>query len=597
MLEQAILDAKELKEAAIKNAQQSIIEKYSNEFEGEIEKLLEQAAAPADPTTAAAPAADPMAGLGAAPMGMGAPMPGMTTPGAAPVDPAKAKSDSDNKSSMFDKLNYAFKDGEVIEDKIFPTGLVEVDLDSLSEFSFEDNKKTPEQMALQELKRLSLREQIEEEMNDDEGFDEEADTYPYDDDEDSDEDMEDEDELEMDDEDFEDEDMESDSDELADLQDYNDEGSVDLEDEESDMDVDIEDEEFTDDEDMEDEDLYGTEDDVGFHVDYDTDEEDEESEEDYNPDADVEDFEDEESEEDMEDEEESEDEEEDSEEDEEDEEYYYDGEEEDSEEDEEEESEDDEEDSEEESEEDEEELNEARDLSEKEKSKLDDIISRLERASKSIEKGSAKNMVDASARQLKDLLDSLKGSDKEELQEAIKLDWKRSGQRSPFTGMFKEEAEYDYMLEQVQEQIEALEQEVEELQESNKKLRSGLKESINLVENLTDKVKKYEQKLHESRLLNYKLLYTNKALSDSSLNGQQKNKIAESIDSAKTAEEVKLLYETLKSTMRDGTSRSTPKSLSEAVERRSSSLLLRGSRAEPKKQDDFAERMKRLAGL
>jgi hypothetical protein len=599
MLEQAILDAKELKEAAIKNAQQSIIEKYSNEFEGEIEKLLEQAAAPADPA-AAAPAADPMAGLGAAPAA--APMPGMTMPGSAPVDPEKAKSDSDNKSSMFDKLNYAFKDGEVIEDKIFPTGLVEVDLDSLSEFSFEDNKKTPEQMALQELKNLSLREQIEEEMNDDDDYDFDSDSFPYEDSEEEDdeneeeseedeelddEEFEDEDELEMDDEDFEDKDMESDSDELADLQDYNDEGSVDLEDEESDMDIDIEDEEFTDDEDMEDEDLYGTEDDVGFHVDYDTDEEDEESEEDYNPDADVEDFEDEESEEDVDEEEE------DSEEDEEDEEYYYDDEEEDSEEDEE----DSEEDDEEESEDEEEDLDEARDLTDKEKSKLDDIISRLERASKSIEKGSAKNMVDASARQLKDLLDSLKGSDKEELQEAIKLDWKRSGQRSPFTGMFKEEAEHDYMLEQVQAQIEALEQEVEELQESNKKLKSGLKESINLVENLTDKVKKYEQKLHESRLLNYKLLYTNKALSDSSLNGQQKNKIAESIDGAKTAEEVKLLYETLKSTMRDGTSRSTPKSLSEAVERRSSSLLLRGSRAEPKKQDDFAERMKRLAGL
>ena len=119
MLEQAILDAKELKEAAIKNAQQSIIEKYSNEFEGEIEKLLEQAAAPADPA-AAAPAADPMAGLGAAPAA--APMPGMTMPGSAPVDPEKAKSDSDNKSSMFDKLNYAFKDGEVIEDKIFVYG-------------------------------------------------------------------------------------------------------------------------------------------------------------------------------------------------------------------------------------------------------------------------------------------------------------------------------------------------------------------------------------------------------------------------------------------------------------------------------------------
>ena len=100
MLEQAILDAKELKEAAIKNAQQAIIEKYSDEFEGEIEKLLEQAAPPM---------VDPMAA--AAPMGMGMPaMPGMTPAGAAPVDPEKAKSDSDSKSDIFDKIDYAFQE-------------------------------------------------------------------------------------------------------------------------------------------------------------------------------------------------------------------------------------------------------------------------------------------------------------------------------------------------------------------------------------------------------------------------------------------------------------------------------------------------------
>lgn len=70
MLEQAILDAKELKEAAIKNAQQSLIEKYSGEFEGEIERLLEQAADPAAAgAVPPAPTADTAAtaGLGAAP--------------------------------------------------------------------------------------------------------------------------------------------------------------------------------------------------------------------------------------------------------------------------------------------------------------------------------------------------------------------------------------------------------------------------------------------------------------------------------------------------------------------------------------------------
>lgn len=62
LLEQAILDAKELKEAAIKNAQQAIIERYSNEFSDEIEKILEQAA----PDAAAAPLATtamPVAGM------------------------------------------------------------------------------------------------------------------------------------------------------------------------------------------------------------------------------------------------------------------------------------------------------------------------------------------------------------------------------------------------------------------------------------------------------------------------------------------------------------------------------------------------------
>ena len=41
MLEQAILDAKTLREAAIKNAESAIIEKYSGEVKEAIESLLE----------------------------------------------------------------------------------------------------------------------------------------------------------------------------------------------------------------------------------------------------------------------------------------------------------------------------------------------------------------------------------------------------------------------------------------------------------------------------------------------------------------------------------------------------------------------------
>lgn len=542
MLEQAILDAKELKEAAIKNAQQALIEKYSNEFEGEVEKLLEQAAPPM-----AAPAAAP------------------ATPGAAPVDPEKAKADSDAKSNIFDKLEYAYADGEVIGDKVYKTGVVEIDLDSISQYSFKKNQETPEQMALQELKQLSedslLSEELDEEMSDEEDYDEDSDTFPYGDDEESDED--DEDDYEDDESEEEDEDLEVDFEDDEDDED-DDLDSLDIDDED-DEDLDIEDEEFSDDEDFEDEDLYMSDEDPNrFEIDYETDQDDA----DYDPDADVDDEEDEEEFDDEEDEEF----------------------------DDEEESEEDESDEEDE----EDEIDELEEGDEEKGSAQEEAVKIVEELIDQIE--NALNVLDTSkhpglSQRLKRMLKTAKGK-KEELQEAIKLDYQRSGQRSPFTGMFKEEAEHDVMLAELQAQIAELEQETEELQESNKKLKNGLKNSIKLNESLNDKLAKFEQKLLESRFLNYKLLYTNKALSDASLNERQKNKIAESISNAKTAEEVKLLYETLKSTMRDGTSNSrSPKSLSEAVERRSSSLLLRGSRAEPKKHDDYAERMKKLAGL
>jgi len=82
MLEQAIIDATALKEAAVKNAETLVLEKYSNQIKNAVESLLEQedplaslAAVPAE----AAPAglADPMAmadpaAMGADPAAMGA---------------------------------------------------------------------------------------------------------------------------------------------------------------------------------------------------------------------------------------------------------------------------------------------------------------------------------------------------------------------------------------------------------------------------------------------------------------------------------------------------------------------------------------------
>ena len=610
MLDQAILDAKGLKEAAIRNARQGLVEKYASEFEDEIEKLLEQtdpmapAGDVAPPTDAVVPPA------GAAPVATPA-MPAAPVGAAPPIDPEVAKNDSDSKSSLFDKLQYGFQDGEIIGDTVFPTGEVEIDLDSLSEFGFKHNQ-------------VSLHEgvdEFEEDMPEDDvcpDCGEEEMGCVCDDEDDLDDETD-----ESDEEDLEDEDSEEAEEDL-----YSDEDSEDGEEKfEMEFDTDEEDEleegEIEDDDELDDYELEDNDDELEDEEELDPDDCEycgglggecawcggrDEDEDDFDDDEDMEDDED------------------------------FD---------------------------DEDELEEGDTQRDKQPS-IETVIEKMERLKAKCEKGKHSGYVaeitsmidlankirrqsgqikealshdlrkkegskgirtkgaamatalsvlvgdirraveDAEEPQIKSALhDILKDAKKLKsgLQEAIKLDWKRTGPRSRWTGVNPEEASHDFALEELQAEIEKMEQDVDQLLESEQKLKAGLRESIGMIDSLTKEnnnyrknIKQYEQKLQETRILNYKLLYTNKVLANSSLNERQKTKIAESIESARTTEEVKLLYETLQSTMREGTN-SAPKSLSEAVERRSSSLLLKANRKEEPKQDDFAGRMKRLAGL
>ena len=61
LLDQAIVDAEALKEAAIKNAEAAIIEKYSNDIKNVVDQLLEQQEPPPPAPPGAAPPADPAA--------------------------------------------------------------------------------------------------------------------------------------------------------------------------------------------------------------------------------------------------------------------------------------------------------------------------------------------------------------------------------------------------------------------------------------------------------------------------------------------------------------------------------------------------------
>ena len=127
----------------------------------------------------------------------------------------------------------------------------------------------------------------------------------------------------------------------------------------------------------------------------------------------------------------------------------------------------------------------------------------------------------------------------------------------------------------------------ESLTSKNDKLLEKNKKYKNLLMQLKDK-------LEEVNLSNAKLLYTNRVLGGTSLNERQRNKIVEALSKADSVEEAKVIYETLQSAV--GASRKrTPKSLSEVIQRSSTTLPRRNS--ETKKLDPVKDRWKTLAGI
>jgi len=140
----------------------------------------------------------------------------------------------------------------------------------------------------------------------------------------------------------------------------------------------------------------------------------------------------------------------------------------------------------------------------------------------------------------------------------------------------------------LRESVETLEVEKKELQKKLQTLQSNTK-------HIEDVVLKLKDALNETSVQNAKLLYTNEALSSDSLNGRQKNKLVEAISNAKSVGEAKVIFETLQSTV-SGTNKKSPKTLSEAVSRKST-LLPQTKEANKPQADPRIDRMRRLAGL
>ena len=158
------------------------------------------------------------------------------------------------------------------------------------------------------------------------------------------------------------------------------------------------------------------------------------------------------------------------------------------------------------------------------------------------------------------------------------LKWLKDMQRA------KEEAAKD------KEEKEVLAGEVEALDEAKKAYEKQNKKLQRIIKDLNEK-------LQSTLLSNAKLLYSNRALNDASLNERQKTKIVEAINKAQSVEEAKNLHETLRVTVGQ-TQQRGPKSLNETVQRKSNlSSMLTSKRQDPEPVDNFTERMRRLAGI
>lgn len=147
---------------------------------------------------------------------------------------------------------------------------------------------------------------------------------------------------------------------------------------------------------------------------------------------------------------------------------------------------------------------------------------------------------------------------------------------------------------EMEEEIGKLKESVEALQAEKAMLKEKLQAFQSKTEHFENTVLKLKDALNETSVQNAKLLYTNEALTSDSLNGRQKVKLVEAISKAKSVEEAKVIFETLQSTV-SGAQKESPKTLSEAVSRKST--LLPQTNEAKKPVDPRIDRMRRLAGL
>ncbi len=140
---------------------------------------------------------------------------------------------------------------------------------------------------------------------------------------------------------------------------------------------------------------------------------------------------------------------------------------------------------------------------------------------------------------------------------------------------------------EVKEREEEMER-MADLVKENKQLKDLNNKMMSLLEGLKEEVQKIN-------ISNAKLLYTNKALGNISLNERQKQNIVESISKSSSVLEAKTIFETLQSTVEGLNNKKSKESLSEALNRGNTVFSVR-----PKANQEeytYSDRFKILAGI
>lgn len=212
--------------------------------------------------------------------------------------------------------------------------------------------------------------------------------------------------------------------------------------------------------------------------------------------------------------------------------------------------------------------------------------------------------VDTTEEELDEALDSLTEEQLDALLEEVNVDIKSvhptNGWAGSTAGDRAENAE-----------LVAIAAAMEELQKEHNNVLTKLKQKNAQITKLTESLDKNKAKLNSAKqilsemtkktkevnLQNARLYYTTQVLSSQELNTRQKDKIVESLAKAKTIEETKIVYETLKDSV-GSTKEQAPESLVEAVNRTRS--LVVGSRQREDKQQEQSPMFKnwrKLAGI